>query len=208
MSQFFSWIWGNTYRYLKTTAMSSESCSNSYLFIQHSKEIENVTQWNNNNLLSLTKLANTLKSLLANSEEVLVPVIETLLHTDPQKFLFSFMYVDLFNIHIKTCKYMQRFYYFMSRFDFRTRVADVLQMQAARVTILPDSPMSTANGKCQQVNFMVSGKTERKVIIIPSEVNINSSISNMYKWLQFLAEVLSQFTGLIYHTLAAFSLVR
>ncbi|KAK9539887.1 hypothetical protein VZT92_002373 [Zoarces viviparus] len=44
-----------------------------------------------------------------------------------------------------------------SRYDFRKRVADVLLLETARVTILPMSPSSAADGNCQQVNFMVSG---------------------------------------------------
>lgn len=50
---------------------------------------------------------------------------------------------------------------FMSRYDFRNRVADVLQMNLARVTILPTSPQSVSGGTCQQVNFMISGKAEQ-----------------------------------------------
>ncbi|XP_059187093.1 uncharacterized protein cusr [Centropristis striata] len=44
-----------------------------------------------------------------------------------------------------------------SRFDFRRRVADVLELDMARVTILSGSPIYVADGKCQQVAFMVSG---------------------------------------------------
>lgn len=44
-----------------------------------------------------------------------------------------------------------------SRYDFRSRVADVLRVETARVTILPGSPSTAAGGRCQQVNFMVSG---------------------------------------------------
>ncbi|PWA14947.1 hypothetical protein CCH79_00014247 [Gambusia affinis] len=42
------------------------------------------------------------------------------------------------------------------RYDFRRRVADVLQAEMARITILPGSPFFTKGGKCQTVNFMVS----------------------------------------------------
>ncbi|KAM4585276.1 uncharacterized protein cusr [Odontesthes bonariensis] len=58
-----------------------------------------------------------------------------------------------------------------SRFDFRRRVADVLQMETARVTILAFSPVSAAGGQCQQVNFMVSGdvSTERLRSVKTSE---------------------------------------
>lgn len=44
-----------------------------------------------------------------------------------------------------------------NRFDFRSRVARVLQLETARVTILPDSPSSASEGRCQKVSFMVSG---------------------------------------------------
>ncbi|XP_051241310.1 uncharacterized protein cusr [Dicentrarchus labrax] len=51
-----------------------------------------------------------------------------------------------------------------SRYDFRRRVADVLQMETARVTILPNSPSSAADGRCQQVNFMVSGNVNKELL--------------------------------------------
>ncbi|XP_029353175.1 uncharacterized protein cusr [Echeneis naucrates] len=44
-----------------------------------------------------------------------------------------------------------------SRYDFRRRVARVLKLDMARVTILPGSPMTVSGGRCQEVNFMVSG---------------------------------------------------
>ncbi|XP_014855045.1 PREDICTED: uncharacterized protein LOC106925297 isoform X2 [Poecilia mexicana] len=44
-----------------------------------------------------------------------------------------------------------------SRYDFRRRVANVLQAEMARITILPGSTNVTENGQCQTVNFMVSG---------------------------------------------------
>nr|XP_046263940.1 uncharacterized protein cusr [Scatophagus argus] len=51
-----------------------------------------------------------------------------------------------------------------SRYDFRSRVASVLQLETARVTILPNSPRSVADGKCQQVNFMVSGDVNNELL--------------------------------------------
>nr|XP_020476681.1 uncharacterized protein LOC109972288 [Monopterus albus] len=51
-----------------------------------------------------------------------------------------------------------------SRYDFRRRVADVLQMEVARITILPGSPLSAADGRCQQVNFMVSGNVSTQLL--------------------------------------------
>ncbi|XP_077462293.1 uncharacterized protein cusr [Stigmatopora argus] len=42
-----------------------------------------------------------------------------------------------------------------SRYEFRTRVANVLQIETARVTILANSP--TDEGQCQRVSFMISG---------------------------------------------------
>ncbi|XP_013868943.1 uncharacterized protein cusr [Austrofundulus limnaeus] len=51
-----------------------------------------------------------------------------------------------------------------SRYDFRQRVARVLGMEIARVTILPGSPSSAANGQCQQVNYMVSGSVDANLL--------------------------------------------
>ncbi|XP_032385409.1 uncharacterized protein cusr isoform X1 [Etheostoma spectabile] len=51
-----------------------------------------------------------------------------------------------------------------SRYDFRKRVADVLQLEIARVTILPNSPRSEVAGVCQQVNFMVSGDVSTELL--------------------------------------------
>ncbi|KAF3687413.1 hypothetical protein EXN66_Car003085 [Channa argus] len=51
-----------------------------------------------------------------------------------------------------------------SRYDFRRRVADVLQMETARITILPSSPLSTAGGTCEKVNFMVSGNVSIELL--------------------------------------------
>ncbi|XP_047435591.1 uncharacterized protein cusr [Mugil cephalus] len=51
-----------------------------------------------------------------------------------------------------------------SRFDFRNRVANVLQLNMARVTILPMSPLPAAGGTCQQVNFMVSGDVSSNLL--------------------------------------------
>lgn len=51
-----------------------------------------------------------------------------------------------------------------SRTDFRRRVAEVLQMETSRITILPGSPMSVVNGTCQQVNFMVSGSVSTELL--------------------------------------------
>lgn len=43
-------------------------------------------------------------------------------------------------------------------YDFRKRVADVLEVQVSRVSILPGALSPIAGGKCQQVTFLVSGK--------------------------------------------------
>ncbi|XP_040000974.1 uncharacterized protein cusr isoform X2 [Xiphias gladius] len=51
-----------------------------------------------------------------------------------------------------------------SRYDFRRRVADVLQLEIARVTILPSSPLSAAGGRCQRVSFMVSGDISKELL--------------------------------------------
>ncbi|KAF7688296.1 uncharacterized protein cusr [Silurus meridionalis] len=49
-----------------------------------------------------------------------------------------------------------------SRYDFRARVADVLEVQVSRVSILPGAFSTVAEGKCQQVTFMVSGDISLK----------------------------------------------
>ncbi|XP_051549839.1 uncharacterized protein cusr isoform X1 [Myxocyprinus asiaticus] len=46
-----------------------------------------------------------------------------------------------------------------SRYDFRKRVADVLNIPMSRVSILPSAPIS--DGKCQQVNYLVSGEVSK-----------------------------------------------
>ncbi|XP_069022748.1 uncharacterized protein cusr [Embiotoca jacksoni] len=51
-----------------------------------------------------------------------------------------------------------------NRFDFRSRVADVVQLRTAAVTILPGSPRSAADGKCQQVSFMISGDVSSELL--------------------------------------------
>ncbi|XP_034454481.1 uncharacterized protein cusr isoform X2 [Hippoglossus hippoglossus] len=51
-----------------------------------------------------------------------------------------------------------------SRYDFRRRVANVLQLEMARVTILPRSLLSAADGRCQQVNFIVSGDVGKELL--------------------------------------------
>ncbi|XP_035493913.1 uncharacterized protein cusr [Scophthalmus maximus] len=51
-----------------------------------------------------------------------------------------------------------------SRYDFRRKVANALQLEIARVTILPWSPISAAGGRCQQVNFMVSGDVSTELL--------------------------------------------
>ncbi|KAG7492597.1 hypothetical protein MATL_G00016460 [Megalops atlanticus] len=44
-----------------------------------------------------------------------------------------------------------------SRFDFRSRVASVLEVHLWRVTVLPGALSSAAGGRCQQVSIVVSG---------------------------------------------------
>lgn len=48
----------------------------------------------------------------------------------------------------------------LHRYDFRKRVASVLQVEMGRITILGDSPSSAADGHCQKVSFMISGNTK------------------------------------------------
>ncbi|XP_042605270.1 uncharacterized protein LOC109064071 [Cyprinus carpio] len=49
-----------------------------------------------------------------------------------------------------------------SRYDFRKRVADVLNLHISRVSILPGSPLQGSDGKCQQVNYLVSGEVSQE----------------------------------------------
>ncbi|XP_056125745.1 uncharacterized protein cusr [Rhinichthys klamathensis goyatoka] len=49
-----------------------------------------------------------------------------------------------------------------SRYDFRKRVADVLNLPISRVSILPGSPSQRSDGKCQEVNYLVSGKVSQE----------------------------------------------
>ncbi|XP_019732329.1 uncharacterized protein cusr isoform X2 [Hippocampus comes] len=51
-----------------------------------------------------------------------------------------------------------------SRHEFRSGVANVLQMEIARVTILGSSPTSVVEGRCQQVSFMVSGEVSADLL--------------------------------------------
>lgn len=54
-------------------------------------------------------------------------------------------------------KFETSYLFFLSRTEFRTRAARVMQVDVARVTILAGSPHSTADGQCQTVIYMVSG---------------------------------------------------
>ncbi|XP_029913310.1 uncharacterized protein cusr [Myripristis murdjan] len=49
-----------------------------------------------------------------------------------------------------------------SRYNFRKSVADVLQVDVSRVSILPGSPLYTANKTCQQVYYLVSGEVSKE----------------------------------------------
>ncbi|XP_068583873.1 uncharacterized protein cusr [Cebidichthys violaceus] len=51
-----------------------------------------------------------------------------------------------------------------SRYDFRKRVANVLELETARVTILANSPSSAAVANCQTVDFMVSGDVSTQLL--------------------------------------------
>ncbi|KAI4874034.1 hypothetical protein NFI96_019579 [Prochilodus magdalenae] len=51
---------------------------------------------------------------------------------------------------------------FFRRYDFRKRVADVLDVHVSRVTILPGALSPMPGGKCQQVTFLVSGQVNLK----------------------------------------------
>ncbi|KAJ8365455.1 hypothetical protein SKAU_G00142860 [Synaphobranchus kaupii] len=51
-----------------------------------------------------------------------------------------------------------------SRYDFRSRVARVLDVGLWRVTILPGELSSAAGGKCQKVSILVSGRVSMEMI--------------------------------------------
>ncbi|XP_061130051.1 uncharacterized protein cusr [Syngnathus typhle] len=51
-----------------------------------------------------------------------------------------------------------------SRYQFRSRVATVLQVETARVTILGSSPMPDAEGRCQRVSYMISGNVSEALL--------------------------------------------
>ncbi|XP_023676080.1 uncharacterized protein cusr [Paramormyrops kingsleyae] len=51
-----------------------------------------------------------------------------------------------------------------SRFDFRSRVAAVLDVDLWRVTILPDELSPVPGSTCQQVTFLVSGDVNKEVL--------------------------------------------
>lgn len=51
-----------------------------------------------------------------------------------------------------------------SEYDFRRRVADVLNVTPITVTVLQGSPSSAADGKCQQVDYMVSGEVDAALL--------------------------------------------
>lgn len=51
-----------------------------------------------------------------------------------------------------------------SRYDFRRRVADVLQIEMSRVTILAGSPQPAVNEDCQKVNFMIAGNVNSELL--------------------------------------------
>lgn len=53
-------------------------------------------------------------------------------------------------------------YYVVYRHDFRKRVADVVNLHISRVSILPGSPSQGSDGKCQQVNYLVSGEVSQE----------------------------------------------
>ncbi|XP_061625414.1 uncharacterized protein cusr [Phyllopteryx taeniolatus] len=51
-----------------------------------------------------------------------------------------------------------------NRYEFRSNVANVLQIETARVTLLGSSPTSVVEGRCQQVSFMVSGDVSTELL--------------------------------------------
>ncbi|XP_061686732.1 uncharacterized protein cusr [Syngnathoides biaculeatus] len=51
-----------------------------------------------------------------------------------------------------------------NRYNFRSLVANVLDIETARVTILGSSPTSVVEGQCQRVSFMVSGDVSPELL--------------------------------------------
>ncbi|XP_061778731.2 uncharacterized protein cusr [Nerophis lumbriciformis] len=51
-----------------------------------------------------------------------------------------------------------------SRYDFRRRVAEILEMDIQRVTILATSPIPVNNETCQQITFMISGEVDANLL--------------------------------------------
>ncbi|KAF7648267.1 hypothetical protein LDENG_00159670, partial [Lucifuga dentata] len=49
-------------------------------------------------------------------------------------------------------------------YDFRQRVASVVQVSMWRVTVLPDSLVATANRACQQVDYVISGNVSMELL--------------------------------------------
>ncbi|KAM9493279.1 uncharacterized protein cusr [Clarias gariepinus] len=64
-----------------------------------------------------------------------------------------------------------------SRFDFRKRVAGVLEVNMSRVSILPGALSTMPGGKCQQVTFLVSGDVSVEKLAAVKD----SSMMGMYR---------------------------
>ncbi|XP_053085248.1 uncharacterized protein cusr [Pangasianodon hypophthalmus] len=64
-----------------------------------------------------------------------------------------------------------------SRYDFRKRVADVLEVQVSRVSILPGALSTVAGGKCQQVTYLVLGDMSLKKLSAVKD----SELMGMYR---------------------------
>ncbi|KAK3509936.1 hypothetical protein QTP70_023768 [Hemibagrus guttatus] len=64
-----------------------------------------------------------------------------------------------------------------SRYDFRKRVADVLEVPVSQVSILPGSFSTMEGGKCQQVTFLVSGNMSLQKLSAVKD----SQMMGMYK---------------------------
>ncbi|CAL8333790.1 unnamed protein product [Lota lota] len=60
-----------------------------------------------------------------------------------------------------------------SRYDFRKRVSEVLEVAMPRVTLLPRSPAPAAEGQCQRVDFLVSGQvTQARLATVKNSVKM------------------------------------
>ena len=68
------------------------------------------------------------------------------------------MWLHLSMILVKNVFLLTEKLIILSRYDFRKRVSDVLEVAMSRVTILSLSSAAASEGRCQQVDYLVSGE--------------------------------------------------